>query len=162
MVLFHGEALSNAEATRRLYRWTEFPGPQVPSALYLCECCPAFKGLWYFESYQPRSRPLKMSPFWTWSLKSCKPLRKNRMLLADELHYEWTFPASQFGERCTNRDYILIISTLKTRNSTTSNYILSMASSENRRRIEFFKHRLNFTRDEVFNSHNKPTPNLRT
>ncbi|KAJ3626683.1 hypothetical protein MTP99_017162 [Tenebrio molitor] len=33
--------------------------------------------------------------------------------------------------------------TLKTRRSTTSNCILSMASSKNRRRTQFFKHRLN-------------------
>jgi hypothetical protein len=28
------------------------------------------------------------------------------MLVADDLHYEWAFPVLQFGERCTNRDYI--------------------------------------------------------
>jgi hypothetical protein len=39
---------------------------------------------------------------WTWSLKFCKLLKKNRMLVADDLHYEWTFPVLQFGERCTN------------------------------------------------------------
>jgi hypothetical protein len=33
---------------------------------------------------------------------------KNQMLVADDLHYELTFPVLQFGERCTNKDYILI------------------------------------------------------
>jgi hypothetical protein len=34
---------------------------------------------------------------------------KNRMLVADDFHYELTFPVLQFGERGTNRDYIRII-----------------------------------------------------
>jgi hypothetical protein len=36
-------------------------------------------------------------------------VEEDRMLVADDLHYEWVFPVSQFGERCTNKDYILII-----------------------------------------------------
>jgi hypothetical protein len=31
------------------------------------------------------------------------------MLVAEDLHYEWAFPVLQFGEPCTNRDYVLII-----------------------------------------------------
>jgi hypothetical protein len=50
MVLIYGEALSNADATRRLYVYEEIS--QSPSSLstYFCECCPAFKGLWDFYS----------------------------------------------------------------------------------------------------------------
>jgi hypothetical protein len=52
-----------------------------------------------------RSRSRRVLDLERWSLKFCKLLRKNRMLVADDLHYEWVFPVSQFGERCTNKDY---------------------------------------------------------
>jgi hypothetical protein len=55
------------------------------------------------SSFSPVIQDLAVS--WTWSLKFCKLLRKNRMLVADDLHYE----VLQFGEGYTNRDYILII-----------------------------------------------------
>ncbi|KAH0821121.1 hypothetical protein GEV33_001670 [Tenebrio molitor] len=92
MVLIYGEALSNAGAARRLYM-ERFPDRQVP-------CARTF-------SCHPKSRPFKISA--CLRLKFCKLLRKNRMLVADDLHYEWVFPVSQFGERCTNKDYIVII-----------------------------------------------------
>ncbi|KAH0821243.1 hypothetical protein GEV33_001548 [Tenebrio molitor] len=92
MVLIYGEALSNAGAARRLYM-ERFPGRQVPCELLSTE----------IEAVQD------LGVSWTWSLKICKLLKKNRMLVADDLHYEWVFPVSQFGERCTNKDYILII-----------------------------------------------------
>jgi hypothetical protein len=63
-------------------------------------------------------------------------LRKNRV--ADDLHYEWAFPVSQFGEQGSSST----CPTLETRRSTTSNCILSMASSKNRR-TQFFKYPLN-------------------
>jgi hypothetical protein len=49
-----------------------------------------------------------LAVFWIWSLKFCKPLRKNRMVVADDLHYEWAFPVLQFVGRCTNGDYCFL------------------------------------------------------
>jgi hypothetical protein len=91
-----------------------------PSSLctYLCECSPAFKGLWYIRSYQPICLELAR-------LKFCKLVRFNRMFVSDDLHYEWVFPVSQFEERCTNKDYILII------------FNVFNTSSENWRRAQF-------------------------
>jgi hypothetical protein len=96
------------------------------------ECNPAFKGLWYIHSYQPICLELAR-------LKFCKLVRFNRMFVSDDLHYEWVFPVSQFEERCTNRDYILII------------FNVFNTSSENWRRTQFLG--IVF-RDGVFNSHN--------
>jgi hypothetical protein len=49
MVLIYGEALSNADATRRLYMEIVH-GRQVPCPRTFVNAvqCPAFKGLWYF------------------------------------------------------------------------------------------------------------------
>jgi hypothetical protein len=118
MVLIYGEALSNADAARHLYM-ERFPDRQVPCAHTFVNAVLHLRDTFFFLSLIIVIVLLILSTvieavqylavFWTWSLKFCKLLRKNRMLVAYDLHYEWTFPVSQFGERCTNRDYILII-----------------------------------------------------
>jgi hypothetical protein len=108
MVLIYGEALSNAGAARRLYM-ERFPGRQVPCVRTFVN---AVQHLRDYDTFSPvnrnrgRSRSRRVLDL---ELKFCKLLRKNRMLVAGDLHYEWVFPVSQFGERCTNKDYILII-----------------------------------------------------
>jgi hypothetical protein len=99
MVLIYGDALSNADEARRLYM-ERFPDRQVP-------CARTFvNGVQHLRDYGTFSRVNRdLAVSWTWSLKFCKLLRKNRMLVADDLHYE----VLQFGEGYTNRDYILII-----------------------------------------------------
>jgi hypothetical protein len=87
MVLIYGEALSNADATRRLYEgyMKRFPSRQVP-------CLRTFvNAVQHLRDY------------------GTVLLTKNQMVVADDLHYDLTFPVLQFGERCTNRDYIRII-----------------------------------------------------
>jgi hypothetical protein len=82
-----------------------FPGCQVPCARAFVN---AVQHLRNYGTFSPinrdrgRSRSrrvLDLEP------EILKLLRKNRMLIAGDLHYEWTFPVSQFGERCTNRDH---------------------------------------------------------
>jgi hypothetical protein len=111
MVLIYGEALSNAGAARRLYM-ERFPGRQVPCVRTFVNAVQHLRDYGTFILSTEIEAVQDLGVSWTWSLKFCKLLTKNRMLVADDLHYEWVFPVSQFGERCTNKDYILIIFTV--------------------------------------------------
>jgi hypothetical protein len=99
---------------------------------------------------------------WTWSLKFCKLLRKNRMLVADYLHYESVFPVSQFEERCTNKDYILHLQRVQhlkpedpPRRIAFCQWLLQKIDEEpNFLSIVLTTDEAGFTRDGVFNSHN--------
>jgi hypothetical protein len=84
------------------------------------------------------------------------------MLVADDLHYEWVFPVSQFGERCTNKDYILHLQRVQhlkpedpPRRIVFCQWLLQKIDEEpNFLSIVLTTDEAGFTRDGVFNSHN--------
>jgi hypothetical protein len=97
--------------------------------------------------------------FWTWNAKFCKLLRKNRTLVADDLHKEWAFPDLQFGGRRTNGDYILISSkcpTLKPQDRRIAfcQWLLQkICEKPNLLHIVLTTDEAGFTRDGVFSLH---------
>jgi hypothetical protein len=60
------------------------PGRQVPCARTFVNAVQDY-GTCTFSPINQGLRPFKISP---WNLKFCKLLGKNRMLVADDLHYE--------------------------------------------------------------------------
>jgi hypothetical protein len=109
----------NCTAIKPNYKWENYTWRDFPVAKFPVHVPRTFvnavQHLRDYGTFSPvnrnrgRSRSRRVLDLERWSLKFCKLLRKNRMLVADDLHYEWVFPVSQFGERCTNKDYILII-----------------------------------------------------
>jgi hypothetical protein len=101
MVLIYGEALSNADAVRRLLM-ERFSRPQVPCARTVVN---AVQHLRDYGTFSPVNRNHNL-----------ENTARTRI-------------TSLSSSTCP---------TLKTRRSTTSNCILSMTSSKNRRRTQFF------------------------